>query len=95
MTLTEMLKAANLELQDIRKEKYKGFVLCSRAEQVDEGEKATKIFFFSRKRNYVKKMVNRIQGTDRKLIVKKNQIPQEITDFYKLEAHRPQSSAVL
>ena len=57
-----MLNDLKLELEKIRKEKFKGIVLRSKAKWVDEGEKSSKYFCSLEKRNYVSKTVSKLSS---------------------------------
>ncbi len=74
---------ANLkeELENIRKIKIKGIILRSKVQWMEEGEKPTIFFANLEKKNFVNKLINRL-NIDGKIIQNQNTILKETSMFY-------------
>lgn len=70
------------ELQLLREYKMKGIVLRSKVQWLEEGEKPTKFFATIEKRNYVNKLINKL-NIEGNIIQNQSKILQETTLFYK------------
>lgn len=62
------------ELYDIRDEKLKGYMICSNAQYIDQGEKPTKYFCGLEKHKYTSKIIGQIEKDDGPIIVEQNEI---------------------
>ena len=82
-----LLNEANDQLNIIRKEKMKGYLIRARAKNIDENEKPTKYFCSLEKRNYICKLVNKLNcnGT---IIHSQDQILENNNHFIKHCTHQ-------
>ncbi len=69
-------------MENIRNEKVKGIILRSKVQWIEEGNKPTKFFASIEKRNYINKLINKVNIHD---TVVRNQatILKELETFYK------------
>ena len=81
--ITEELENLKTELYDIRNEKLKGYIIRSKAQHIDQGEKPTKYFCGLEKHNYTSKIIGQIENEDGSMIVEQNEILKETEIFYK------------
>ena len=81
--ITEELENLKTELYDIRNEKLKGYIIHSKAQHIDQGEKPTKYFCGLEKHNYTSKIIGQIENEDGSMIVEQNEILKETEIFYK------------
>ena len=79
----ETLEVKKKELEEIRLNKLKGSVIRSRAKWIEEGEKPTKYFFGLENRNFISKIIPRIEKENGDIITKQDDILEEICSFYK------------
>ena len=70
------------ELVELRKEKIKGMMLRSKIQWFEEGEKPTKFFASIEKRNYVNKVINKINSNGNN-IQDPREILNELEKFYR------------
>ena len=64
-----LLAGKQEELENIRKQKVKGFITRTRLQWLDEGEKPTSYFCNLERKNYVEKTVKKIQMENGKLLM--------------------------
>ena len=69
------------ELYSIRKDKIKGMILRSKVQWLEEGEKPTNFFANLEKKNYVNKLINKLD-IDGNIIQNQPKILQETENFY-------------
>ena len=81
--ITEELENLKTELYDIRNEKLKGYIIRSKAQHIDQGEKPTKYFCGLEKHSYTSKIIGQIENEDGSMIVEQNEILKETEIFYK------------
>ena len=81
--ITEEQENLKTELYDIRNEKLKGYIIRSKAQHIDQGEKPTKYFCGLEKHNYTSKIIGQIENEDGSMIVEQNEILKETEIFYK------------
>ena len=79
----EMLTNSKEELESIRKEEIKGLFMRTKAKWIEDGEKPTKYFCHLEKRNYVNKTVTKIIKNNNEVLIKQEDILQEIETFYR------------
>ena len=79
----EQLETKKHELEELRKEKFKGYYVRSRAKWIEEGEKPTKYFCNMESRNCHSKLIIKIELDNGEQITDQSQILQETKDFYK------------
>ena len=77
----ESLDQMKKELVDIRKTKIEGAFIRSRARWVEEGEKLTNYFCNMENRNFVNKVINRIEKLDGNVIIDTSDIVEETQCF--------------
>ena len=77
------LDVIKTELHDIRQEKIKGYLIRSRAEYIDKGERPTKYFCGLEKHNYISKTMQSLQKDDGTVLMEQNAILKETEQFYK------------
>ena len=70
------------ELENIRKQKVKGFITRTRLQWLDEGEKPTSYFCNLEKINYVEKTMKKIQMKNGKLLMNQREILEDLRQFY-------------
>lgn len=80
---SELLENLKTELYEIRNEKLKGYMIRSKAQYIDQGEKPTKYFCGLEKHNYTSKIIGQIEKEDGSMIVEQNEILKETEIFYK------------
>ena len=56
----EQLEILKTELSDIRHDKLKGYMIRSKAQNIDQGEKPTKYFCGQEKHNYTSKVIGQV-----------------------------------
>ena len=79
----DQLEILKTELQDIRHEKLKGYMIRSKAQHIDQGEKPTKYFCGLEKHNYTSKTISQVEKEDGSVITNQTEILQEIENYYK------------
>ena len=79
----DQLEILKTELQDIRHEKLKGYMIRSKAQNIDQGEKPTKYFCGLEKHNYTSKTISQVEKEDGSVITNQTEILQEIENYYK------------
>lgn len=79
----EQLENLKTELYDIRNEKLKGYMIRSKAQYIDKGEKPTKFFCGLEKHNYTSKVITQLEKYDGSMIRDQNEILKETEIFYK------------
>ena len=67
------LDVLKTELHDIRQEKLKGYLIRSRAEYIDKGERPTKYFCGLEKHNYISKTMQSLQKDDGTVLIEQMQ----------------------
>ncbi|MCU7801406.1 MAG: reverse transcriptase family protein, partial [gamma proteobacterium symbiont of Lucinoma myriamae] len=88
----EELDTLKTELYDIRQEKLKGYIIRSRAQYIDKGEKPTKYFCGLEKHNYVSKTMPKLEKEDGTIISEQFEILKEAEMYYNnLYANRDDS----
>ena len=80
---TEELESKKKELEDIRVCKIKGSIVRSRAKWIEEGEKPTNYFFSLENRNFVSKIIPRLEKENGDVITKQEDILEEVCSFYR------------
>ena len=78
-----MLTNSKEELESIRKEEIKGLFMRTKAKWIEDGEKPTKYFCHLEKRNYVNKTVTKIIKNNNEVLIKQEDILQEIETSYR------------
>ena len=76
------LEVLKTELCDIRHEKLKGYMIRSKAQNIDQGEKPTKYFCGLEKHNYSSKIIGQIENDDGSIITNQTEILKEIENYY-------------
>ena len=71
------------ELENLRKEKIKGKIVRSRVKWVEEGEKPTKYFCGLESKNFVSKIIPKVEKDDGQIVKSQTDILKEIQNFYK------------
>ena len=71
------------ELYDIRNDKLKGYMIRSKAQYIDQGEKPKKYFCALEKHHYVSKLIGKIEKDDGLIITEQSEILTEMGNFYK------------
>ena len=62
--------------------KGKGAIFRSKVRQLENGEKPTKYFFNTEKRNYNRKIISELKRPDGKTVVNKQEILSEIQSLF-------------
>ena len=78
----EQIEILKTELINIRQEKLKGYMLRSKAQYIDEGEKPTKYFCGLEKHNYISKIICKIEKEDGTIICEQEEVLLETKNFY-------------
>ena len=78
----EQLEILKTELSDIRHDKRKGYMIRSKAQNIDHGEKPTKYFCGLEKHNYTSKVIGQVEKEDGSIITNHTEIWQEIENYY-------------
>ena len=76
------LEKSKLELGKIREEKMKGFLIRSRANDIENGEKPSQFFCSLETNNFKSKVINVIEKDDGEIITDQKQILAETCKFY-------------
>ena len=76
------LENAKKELEAIRLDKLKGAMIRSKAKWIEEGEKPSSYFCNLEKRNYVNKIIHRIEQDDGHTITCQEEILKGVCDYY-------------
>ena len=79
----EQLENLKTELYDIRNDKLKGYMIRSKAQYIDQGEKPTKFFCGLEKHNYTSKTIGQLEKNDGSIIMDQKGILEETEHFYK------------
>ena len=79
----EHLENLKTELYDIRNDKLKGFMIRSKAQYIDQGEKPTKYFCGLEKHNYTSKIIGQVEKDDGSIIMEQTEILKEAELFYR------------
>ena len=79
----EHLENLKTELYDIRNDKLKGFMIGSKAQYIDQGEKPTKYFCGLEKHNYTSKIIGQVEKDDGSIIMELTEILKEADLFYR------------
>ena len=79
----EHLEKLKTELYDIRNDKLKGFMIRSKAQYIDQGEKPTKYFCGLEKHNYTSKIIAQVEKDDGSIIMEQTEIFKEAELFYR------------
>ena len=79
----EHLENLKTELYDIRNDKLKAFMICSKAQYIDQGEKPTKYFCGLEKHNYTSKIIGQVEKDDGSIIMEQTEILKEAELFYR------------
>ena len=72
-----------LKLNEIEKEKIDGYILRSKVQWHEEGEKSTKYFFNLEKEKAHRKHIQKLKLSDGTVIIKPNEILNEQKSFYR------------
>lgn len=70
------------ELYEIRQDKLKGYIIRSRAQYIDKGEKPTKYFCGLEKHNYVSKTIQQLEKPDGTILIEQKEILKETEMYY-------------
>ena len=76
------LEKSKLELGKLREEKMKGFLIRSRANDIENGEKPSQFFCSIETNNFKSKVINVIEKDDGEIITDQKQILAETCKFY-------------
>ena len=76
------LEKSKLELGKLREEKMKGFLIRSRANDIENGEKPSQFFCSLETNNFKSKVINVIEKDDGEIITDQKQILAETCKFY-------------
>ena len=79
---SQELENAKKELEAIRLDKLKGAMIRSKAKWIEEGEKPSSYFCNLEKRNYVNKIIHRIEQDDGHTITCQEEILKGVCDYY-------------
>ena len=79
----EHLENLKTELYDIRNDKLKGFMIRSKAQYIDQGEKSTKYFCGLEKHNYTSKIIGQVEKDDGSIIMEQTEVLKEAERFYR------------
>ena len=77
------LEELKLELCKLREEKMKGYLIRSRANDIENGEKPSKFFCNLETNNFTSKVINVIEKEDGKIITDQKEILSETCNYYK------------
>ena len=77
-----LFNEAKDQLNIIRKEKMKGYLIRARAKNIDENEKPTKYFCKLESYNYTSKIIPSIEKDDGTLITEQDKILEEAKSYY-------------
>ena len=77
-----LLSNLKKELENIRMDKVKGLILRTKVKWLEEGEKPTKFFATLEKRNYINKLINKVDDNG-KLVTEEKSILNKLENFYK------------
>jgi exonuclease III len=80
---TDIFEEKKLSLEALRKEKMQGHLIRSRARWVEEGEKPTKYFCNLESRNYINKVLKRVDIEGQDTIYDQFEILDKVKTFYK------------
>ena len=70
----KQLEILKTELSDIRHDKLKGYMIRSKAQNIDQGEKPTKYFCGLEKHNYTSKVIGHVEKEDGSIITNQTEI---------------------
>ena len=85
-----LLEEANKELEQITKSKVESLIFRNRAKWVEQGDKSTRFFLQSQKRNCVNGTINQLEKEDSTNITDQKEILEYIKQFYEgLYSPRP------
>ena len=76
------LEKLKLDLCKLREEKMKGFLVPSRANDIENGEKASQFFCSLETNNFTRKVINVIENDDGEIITDQKQILAETYKYY-------------
>ena len=78
----DVLEQKKRELENIRQKRLKGSIIRSRARWVEEGEKPTRYFLNLENRNYVSKIIPKLEKENNITLTKQEDILEEVKSFY-------------